>query len=80
MTGNSVATSGKIWLSQYSPGVPAEIDLNTYQSVVDILEDACNRFRNLPAYECMGFGLTYDELDKLSGLEPASPEFNVTRT
>lgn len=66
MTGNSVATSGKIWLSQYSPGVPAEIDLNTYQSVVDILEDACNRFRNLPAYECMGFGLTYDELDKLS--------------
>jgi len=66
MTGNSAASRGKIWLSQYSPGVPAEIDLGTYQSVVDILEDACKRFRSLPAFECMGFGISYDELDKLS--------------
>jgi long-chain acyl-CoA synthetase len=66
MTGNSAASSDKIWLKQYSPGVPAEIDLGTYQSIVDILEDACKRYRNLVAYECMGISITYDELDKLT--------------
>ncbi|MDB5971913.1 MAG: long-chain-fatty-acid--CoA ligase [Hydrocarboniphaga sp.] len=66
MTGNKAAASGKIWLSQYSPGVPAEIDLGTYQSVVDILESACKRYRNLLAYECMGISISYDELDRLT--------------
>ncbi|WP_428310440.1 AMP-binding protein [Hydrocarboniphaga sp.] len=66
MTANSAATASKIWLSQYSPGVPAEIDLSTYQSIVDILETACKRYRNQVAYECMGISITYDELDKLT--------------
>jgi long-chain acyl-CoA synthetase len=66
MTGNSAALNSKIWLSQYSPGVPAEIDLGTYQSIVDILESACKRYRNQVAYECMGISITYDELDRLT--------------
>jgi long-chain acyl-CoA synthetase len=65
MTEN-MATESRIWLKHYAPGVPADIDLSTYASVVDILEDACKRFRNLQAYECLGVSITYDELDRLS--------------
>ncbi|WP_341921214.1 AMP-binding protein [Hydrocarboniphaga effusa] len=60
------AAQDRIWLKNYAPGVPADIDLNTYQSVVDILEQACGRFRDVTAFECMGVSMSFDELDKLS--------------
>ena len=68
MTENTAPTAAqdRIWLKNYAPGVPADIDLNTYQSVVDILEQACSRFRNATAFECMGVSMSFDELDKLS--------------
>ena len=30
----------KIWLKSYPPGVPAEIDVNRYSSLADLLEEA----------------------------------------
>src|SRR5437016_4161899 len=56
----------KIWLKSYPPGVPAEIDLNEYKSLGDLFEKSVARFRDLPAYGCMGKTITYDELDRLS--------------
>ncbi len=56
----------KIWLKSYPPGVPAEIDLNEYSSVADILAKSCDRFRNLPAFTNLGTTLSYDDLDRLS--------------
>ncbi len=56
----------KIWLREYSPGVPAEIDLNEFTSLKDILEKSCQRFANLPAYSNMGVTLRYQEIDHLS--------------
>ncbi|MFZ5558139.1 MAG: AMP-binding protein [Pseudomonadota bacterium] len=56
----------KIWLGEYTPGVPAEADLQQFQSIKHILETSCKRFADLPAYSSMGAILTYAELDRLS--------------
>ncbi len=56
----------KIWLREYSPGVPAEADLNEFSSLKDILEKSCQRFSDLPAYSNMGVTLRYRDIDRLS--------------
>src|SRR5438874_1668465 len=43
----------KIWLKSYPPGVPAEIDINQYASLREVLEDSCAKFGSRPAYSCM---------------------------
>jgi long-chain acyl-CoA synthetase len=54
------------WLQSYPPGVAADIDLATYGSIRDILEKSCGKFADLPAFSCMGAGITYRDLDRLS--------------
>jgi long-chain acyl-CoA synthetase len=56
----------KIWLKSYPPGVPAEIDVNQYASLREVLEDSCAKFGSRPAYSCMGRTITFAELDRLS--------------
>jgi long-chain acyl-CoA synthetase len=56
----------RIWLKSYPPGVPAEVDIAQYPSIVALLEESFAKFRDVPAYACMGKALTYGELDRLS--------------
>jgi len=56
----------KIWLKEYPPGVPADIDVNEFASLKDILEKSCQRFADLPAYSNMGVTLRYRDIDRLS--------------
>ncbi|MBK9606473.1 MAG: AMP-binding protein [Betaproteobacteria bacterium] len=56
----------KIWLQQYPPGIPAEIDAGEFDSLKDILEQSCARFGALPAYGNMGVSITYGQLDQAS--------------
>jgi long-chain acyl-CoA synthetase len=56
----------KIWLKSYPPGVPAEIDVNEYASLREVLEESCAKFGSRPAYSCMGRTITFAELDRLS--------------
>jgi long-chain acyl-CoA synthetase len=56
----------RIWLKSYPPGVPADVDVAQYPSVVALLEESFAKFRDQPAYTCMGKALTYGELDRLS--------------
>jgi long-chain acyl-CoA synthetase len=56
----------KIWLKSYPPGVPAEIDVNQYASLREVLEASCAKFGSRPAYSCMGRTITFAELDRLS--------------
>jgi len=56
----------KPWLEHYSEGVPAQVDLDQYQSVVDILDQSCAEFRERPAFENFGTRLTFGDLDRLS--------------
>jgi long-chain acyl-CoA synthetase len=54
------------WLSQYPPGVPAQIDLDGCASLKDMLATSCARFAELPAYSSMGTVLTFRQLDEAS--------------
>ena len=56
----------KPWLAQYPTGVPAEIDMQRFASLVDVLTDSCRRFADLPAYRSMGVAMTFRELDEAS--------------
>ena len=56
----------KVWLKQYPAGIPAEVDINEYESLKEVLEQTCKRFGALPAYGNMGVSISYGELDKAS--------------
>ncbi|HEX8040060.1 MAG TPA: AMP-binding protein [Chryseosolibacter sp.] len=54
------------WFKHYPKGIPHEIQLNEYESVVDLFEQSCGRYRHKIAFENMGAQLTYGQVDKLS--------------
>ena len=54
------------WIKNYPEGVPAEIKLYDYESLVDLFERSCAKFKDRPAFENMGVEMTYGEVDKLS--------------
>src|SRR5438105_15683714 len=56
----------KIWLKSYPAGVPAEIDINEYASIRDVLEENCAKFGSRPAYSCMGRSITFADLNRMS--------------
>ena len=56
----------KVWLKQYPPGIPAEIDVNQYASVRDVVDEAERKYATRPAFSCMGKSITFAELDTLS--------------
>jgi len=51
---------------KYPPGMPSEVDVKQYSSIVDMLEKSCKKFANNPAFSAIGVTITYAELDKLS--------------
>ena len=56
----------KIWLKSYPAGVPAEIDINEYQSLPQVFEEAFSKFASRKAFTCMGKSITFAELDAMS--------------
>ena len=60
------SSSNRPWLSHYPKGVPAEIDLHEFPSIVALLENCFSRFAHRPAFSNMGRTISYAELDQLS--------------
>jgi long-chain acyl-CoA synthetase len=56
----------RVWLKSYPPGVPAEVDVDAFASIRDILERSCREFATLPAFSNMGATIDYAALDRLS--------------
>jgi long-chain acyl-CoA synthetase len=56
----------KIWLKNYPPGVPAEINPDTYESLPQLLEEAFQKHANRPFAVCMERWMSYREVDILS--------------
>jgi long-chain acyl-CoA synthetase len=54
------------WLAHYPPGVPHEVSLDAYGSLMDLAEESFSRYASRPAFTCMGKTLTYAETDTLS--------------
>lgn len=53
----------KIWLKRYPPGIPAEINPDEYNSLVDIFEQSCKKFSDRDAFANMGYAMSFAELD-----------------
>ena len=72
----------KPWLKHYPEGVPHDVDISGYNSLLDMFEEAFERFPNRRASEYLDKFLTYRDLDRHSkhfaaylqtlGLEPGS--------
>ena len=70
----------RIWLKNYPPGVPHDIDTSEYKSLTDLLERSFREHGNSPFSVCMNRWMSYKQLDELStamgawlqnkGLEP----------
>lgn len=58
----------KIWLKSYQAGVPETIEdqLEKYRSIGDVLEESFSKYSQSEAFNCMGKGLSYQEIDELS--------------
>jgi long-chain acyl-CoA synthetase len=58
------------WLASYPANVPAQVNVDEFPSIVSVLEQACERFRDNPAFTNFGTALSYDDIDRSA---PASP-------
>ena len=56
----------RIWLKQYPAGVPADIDVTQYASLVELLEESFAKFADRKAFICMDKSISYRDLDEMS--------------
>src|ERR1700739_1994421 len=56
----------RIWLKQYPAGVPADIDMTQYSSLVELLEESFAKFGDRKAFICMDKSISYRDLDEMS--------------
>lgn len=56
----------KIWLKHYQAGVPADVDVNQYTSIVHFFTESCQKYKNQPAYVNRGTVMRFETLDTLS--------------
>lgn len=55
------------WLKQYPKGMPTEINPDAYPSLVELIDEGCQRFASKGAYANMDKVLTFQEIYTLSG-------------
>jgi long-chain acyl-CoA synthetase len=58
--------SNRSWLSSYPEGVPADIDVNQYSSLVGLMEESFQKHASRSAYSFMGKDTTFAQTDSLS--------------
>lgn len=64
---NNMAKAMNETCSQYAGvSIPANLNPRGYQSILEVIDEACDRFANKTAFSCMGQSLSYKRLDRLS--------------
>ena len=56
----------KIWLKQYPPGVPENVDVQACASLVALMEESFVKYRDRCAYRYMGRSFSFGEVDEMS--------------
>ncbi|WP_455921374.1 long-chain-fatty-acid--CoA ligase FadD2 [Pseudomonas putida] len=56
----------EFWNDKRPAGVPTQLDLGAYRSVVEVFERSCRKFADRPAFSNLGITLTYAQLDRYS--------------
>ncbi len=54
------------WFSSYDKGIPRNVDVKQYSSIVELFEESEKKYSSLSAFHCMGKTYTYDEIGYLS--------------
>jgi long-chain acyl-CoA synthetase len=54
------------WLRNYEKNVPVHIDTDKYPNLLSVLDETFQKYRNKPAFACMGKVLSFDEIDRYS--------------
>src|SRR5689334_14620162 len=54
------------WLAHYPAGMTWEIDTQAYANVLEVLEEAFQKFAAAPALENLGYEMSYAELERQS--------------
>lgn len=57
----------RIWHDNYPTNVSPDIDTRKYHTVIEFLEKNVEKFRNNTAFVNFGKGISYDDVDRLSG-------------
>lgn len=55
------------WHKKYPQGVPFEIDTHQFANIIEVFDQACQKFRDKPSFSNMGRTITFHELDHYSG-------------
>ncbi|MEO0443543.1 MAG: AMP-binding protein, partial [Pseudomonadota bacterium] len=56
----------RFWLKSYQQGVPHDIDIDTYGSIIDILDNSHEKFNQHIAFSNFGTRITFAELTQLT--------------
>ena len=56
----------RIWLKHYPPGVPHDVDLSQYSSLVDLIDHGFQEYASRNAYAYMDRFFTFGEIDRYS--------------
>ena len=56
----------KIWLKQYPEGVPADIRTDVFPSLVALMDQSFQQFKDQPAYRFMGAAISFGQVDDAS--------------
>jgi len=56
----------QFYQDKYPAGIPREVDVKRYKSMVDVFEQAVKKYADKPAFTAVGITLTYRDLDTQS--------------
>lgn len=63
---STMSSDERPWLKNYPSGVPANINPDTYSSLVEMFQEVFPKYKSRTAFSCMGKELTFGEIDQLS--------------
>lgn len=61
-----MASASKPWLKNYPDGIPEFINPDTYNSLIEMFEDTFVKYKDQPAFDCMGKSLSFDQINRYS--------------
>ncbi len=62
----SAAILERPWLKAYPPGVPTDVDVSQYPSLVALMDESFGKYASRVAYSFMGKDITFAQTDSLS--------------
>ncbi len=54
------------WYSSYPEGVPHEVDVSAYDSLLDVFEQSCSQYSDRPCFSNFGKALSFQEINEYS--------------